>query len=356
MEPFGDVYPFNGLPDAAAWGWNMSNVWRFGDDARRDSAAAWVVRLEAGNLGESEAVSFDAWLSATPENAQAFDAALAVSHAYAEDAPFVARVLSERRAAAGRPAAPPVGRRAVAAMGGLAAAAAVAVIVAPQFAAPPKTQTYVTAKGERRTVQLADGSTLDLDAGTRLSVTLGRDARRVTLEEGQAVFDVVHDVRHPFIIAAGDRTVTDVGTQFDVRRRDGKLSVTVAHGAVEVRPAEGAGGQAYRLHPGQRLDHMEGARVTQVATAQADEVLGWRNGRLVYRGQPLGEVVADLNQQFSTPIRIDDPELAAAPISGVLILDSQDAVIRRLSLLVPIRAVRSDAGVVLRRDGASGGR
>jgi transmembrane sensor len=85
-------------------------------------------------------------------------------------------------------------------------------------------------------------------------------------------------------------------------------------------------------------------------------VLGWRSGRLVYRGQPLSEVVADLNQQFATPIRIDDPALAATPISGVLILDNQDAVIRRLALLVPISAVRSDAGVVLRRDGASGGR
>jgi len=84
--------------------------------------------------------------------------------------------------------------------------------------------------------------------------------------------------------------------------------------------------------------------------------MAWRTGRLVYRGQSLGEVVADLNQQFATPIRIEDPSLAATPISGVLILDNQDAVIRRLSLLVPIRAVRSDAGVVLRRDGAPGGR
>lgn len=329
----------------------MSNVWRFGDDARRDSAAAWVVRLEAGDLGETEALNFDDWLSASADNAAAFDAAMATSQTYDENSHVVARALSERRTAPR-----PVGRRAVLAVGSMAAAAAVAVIVAPQLAGPPKTQTYVTAKGERRTVQLADGSKVELNAGTRLSVTLARDARRVTLDEGQAVFDVVHDARRPFLIAAGDRTVVDVGTQFDVRRRDGRLSVTVAHGAVEVRPSEGLSGKAYRLHPGQRLDHMEGGPVTQVAAAQADEVLGWRSGRLVYRGQTLGEVVADLNQQFSTPIRIDDPSLAATPISGVLILDNQDAVIRRLALLVPISTVRSDAGVVLRRDGASGAR
>ncbi|WP_293679425.1 FecR family protein [uncultured Phenylobacterium sp.] len=329
----------------------MSTIWRFGDDARRASAAAWVVRLEAGDLAEPEAVAFDAWLCASSDNAAAFDAALATSHVYAASAAPAARALAERR-----PAQRPVGRRAIVAVGAVAAAAAVAVIVAPQLAGPAATETYSTGNGQRRTVRLADGSTIDLNAGTRLSVTLGRDARRVTLDEGQAVFDVIHDERRPFVIAAGDRTVTDVGTRFDVRRRDGKLSVTVAHGAVEVRPAEGAAGPAYRLHPGQRLDHVEGGAGSQVAAVEAEDVLGWRFGRLVYRGQPLSEVVADLNQQFPSPIRIEDPALAAAPISGVLILDDQDAVIRRLALLVPISAVRSDAGVVLRRDGAPGGR
>ena len=329
----------------------MSNILRFGDDARRGDAAAWVVRLEAGDLAETEAAILDAWLCASPDNAAAFDATLAISQTYAAQGLNVAEGLARRRVV---PA--PVGRRAVLAMGGLAAAAAVAIIVLPGLTSAPSTETYVTARGERRSVQLADGSRIDLNAGTRLSVTLARDARRVSLDEGQAVFSVAHDSRRPFMIAVGDRTIWDVGTQFDVRRRDGKLSVTVAEGAVEVRPVESVGGRAYRLHPGQRLEHIEGAPAAQVAAAQPQDVLGWRAGRLVYRGQPLSEVVADLNQQFATPIRIEDPSLAATPISGVLILDSQDAVIRRLALLVPVSAVRSGVDVVLRRDGASGSR
>lgn len=330
----------------------MIQARRHGDDARREDAAAWVVRLEAGDLADREAVAFDAWLAATPENAVAFDAALSVSQAYAASGEAIAEALGARRA----PRAPKTndyGRRAVMGMGAMAAAAAVAVVIAPQFAAA-ETETFVTAKGERRTVQLADGSTVDLNGGTRLTVTLARDARRVVLDRGQAVFDVAHAARRPFTIAAGDRTVRVVGTQFDVRRLDGKLSVTVARGAVEVRPSAGATGRAYRLHPGQRLNHAEGASVAQIASTQAEEVLGWRQGRLVYREQPLSEVVADLNQQFATPIRVDDPVLARTPISGVLVIDDQAAVIQRLALLVPIRAVRSDAGVVLRRDVASG--
>jgi transmembrane sensor len=314
----------------------MIQAWRNDDEARRDDAAAWVVRLESGELGDDDAVAFDGWLSARPENAAAFDAALSVSQAYAAAGDQVVRELGARRAAP----PPAVGRRAVIGMGAMAAAAAVAVVVAPQLAAAD-TETYETAKGERRTVRLADGSTIDLNGGTRLSVTLARDARRVTLDQGQAVFDVAHAADRPFTIAAGDRTVRVVGTQFDVRRLGGKLSVTVARGAVEVRPADGASGRAYRLHPGQRLDHVEGAAQARIAAAEPQEVLGWRT-----------EVVDDLNQQFSTPIRVDDPTLAATPISGVLVLDNQAAVIRRLALLVPIETVRSDAGVILRRDPA----
>jgi transmembrane sensor len=326
----------------------MTLSWRYGDEARREDAAAWVVRLEAGDLGETEAVTFDAWLSASPENAAAFDAALAVSHTYAAAGPVVAHQLSQRRAI---PRRPDMGRRAAIGFGAMAATAAFAFVLAPEFTGG-ETQTYATAKGERRTVRLADGSTIDLNGGTRLSVSLGRDARHVTLAEGQAIFDVAHEARRPFFVAAGDRTVRVVGTQFDVRRLAGKVSVTVARGAVEVRPADGAPGKAYRLHPGQRLDHQEGAAVVQVATAEPNEVLAWRTGRLVYRGQPLSEVVTDLNQQFATPIRIEDPALAATPISGVLVLDDQAAVIRRLALLVPISAVRSGSTVVLKRDPA----
>jgi transmembrane sensor len=323
----------------------MSTSGHFGDE-RRQAAADWIVRLRATDLSEADALAFDAWISA-PDNARAYDAALAVDREFAVNAAQVVQGLAERRPAK------PARRGVFIGFGAAAAAAAVAVVVAPQFGSP-KTETYATRHGEQRTITLADGSRLDLNAGTRLTVTLARDVRRVVLDEGQAVFDVAPDHRKPFVIAAGDRIVRVVGTQFDVRRRDGKLAVTVASGTVEVRPAEGAPGQSYRLRPGHRLEHEEGQPGVKVSAAEPAEVLGWRAGRLVYRGQPLSEVVADLNRQFATPLRIEDADLGRTPISGVLVLDDQDAVIRRLALLVPITAVPSEAGLVLRRDGTPG--
>jgi transmembrane sensor len=319
-----------------------------GDDARRAQAADWLVRLQAADATEAEACDFDAWLSADPANAAAYDATLAVALELRSEAGAIAQGLA--KAPPRRPAS-----RAWLIAGGLAAAAALALAVMPYGAfAPPQTQTYATGKGEHRTVKLADGSTLELNAGSSLSVTLGRHERHVAMPQGEAVFDVAADKARPFLIDAGDRTVRVVGTRFDVRHRGDSLSVTVERGVVEVRPNTGLGGRVWRLHPGQRLDTTQGAAAA-VALNAADpqQVESWRAGRLIYRDQPLGEVVADLNEQFVKPIALADPALAQIRVSGVLVLDDQAAVIRRLALLAPIKALPSGQGVLLRSDPAA---
>jgi len=164
---------------------------------------------------------------------------------------------------------------------------------------------------------------------------------------------VAADSSRPFLIDAGDRTVRVVGTRFDVRRRGAELSVTVERGVVEVRPGGERAGRVWRLHPGERLDTTQGDPAVRVAAADPQQVESWRSGRLIYRDQPLADVVADLNEQFSRPIRLEDPALARVPVSGVLVLDDQSAVIRRLALLAPIKALPSGQAIVLRSDPAA---
>jgi transmembrane sensor len=175
----------------------------------------------------------------------------------------------------------------------------------------------------------------------------------VVMPQGEAVFDVAADKARPFLIDAGDRTVRVVGTRFDVRHRGSELSVTVERGVVEVRPGHDLAGRVWRLHPGQKLDTTEGVTAVALTTADPQQVESWRVGRLIYRDQPLGDVVADLNQQFAKPITLEDPALAQVRVSGVLVLDDQAAVIRRLALLAPIKALPLGQGVLLRSDPAA---
>ncbi|MFL5295428.1 MAG: FecR family protein [Phenylobacterium sp.] len=313
-------------------------------------AAGWLARLQRPDITEQDGLEFDAWLAAAPQNAPAYRHALSLWHeleAGADD------ILAELDAAARRPARGLRGRSArrwLAGAGGFAVAAGLALAIMPSFTAgPAAVQAYATGKGQHQRIALGDGSTVDLDAETRLSVSFSKSERRIILADGQAIFDVAHDAHRPFTVQAGDRLIRDIGTQFDVRRRADALTVTVARGRVEVRPVSAeAGGRAFRLDPGQRLE-IDRTSAGQLSTVDPQETFSWRSGRLVYRAQPLADVVADLNRQFVEQTEIADPELGKTPITGVIVLDNPRDVMARLSLMLPIKAVPSERGLKLLR-------
>lgn len=309
-------------------------------------ASDWIARLQSDDLTEADGLAFDNWLGAAPENTHAYDRALAIWNTVGASAQDIVRELAgaeRRRAKQG------LGRRWMVGAGSVAAAAALLIVILPPLTSKLATQTYATANGQHRTVTLADGSKVELNAETKLVVTLARDERRVVMGEGEAIFDVAADSDRPFTINTGHHVVRVVGTQFDVRNRGGGLAVTVARGVVEVGPdPNGAPGRTYILRPGQRLA-IEGASAARLSTIEPAVAFSWRTGRVVYRDEPLSNVVADLNRQFAKPILIADPELGQTPISGVLVMDSQSDVVGRLALMLPITAITSPEGVVLRR-------
>ncbi len=321
----------------------MSNAER--EEQATVDASAWLARLSGDQVDEADARDFDAWLAAAPEHGPAYRRLLADWQTFDRHAEAVLEDLDR----IGRRRRPAMARRGWLALGGAAVAAALALLVLPPaLLQAPTTQVYETARAQHRTVKLADGSTIDMDAETRLKVSFTGARRQVTLEGGQAIFDVTHDTARPFTVAASNHIVRVVGTQFEVRSRDRALTVTVARGRVEVRPETPGTGQTYLLTPGERLAIGEtGIEAMKIVDPQ--ETFSWRSGRLVYRNQPLSDVVADLNREFVQQINIGDPNLAQIPITGVIVLDNPTAVTNRLSLMLPVKTVISAQGLTLLR-------
>lgn len=310
-------------------------------------ASAWLARLQRAEAGEADGLEFDAWLAESPANREAYLAALAAWQAFdgRQDA-----VLDELAAETRRVARRGGATRRWLVGGGMAIAAGLAAVaVLPSMIGPASVQTYATGKGQHQRIILADGSAVDLNAETRLTVRFARRERHVELGDGQAIFDVAHDASRPFTIEASGRAVRVLGTQFDVRNRGGDVTVSVARGSVQVRPvASSKTGQAFVLRPGQRLA-IGRTGVAELSAVDPQEALGWRSGRLVYRGAALSEVVADLNREFARQIEVTDPALARTPVTGVIVLDDQASVAKRLSLMLPVRSVPSERGLLLLR-------
>lgn len=118
------------------------------------------------------------------------------------------------------------------------------------YTVTPKSSTlreYATHVGERRIVLLQDGTRLTLGPLSRVRIApdYGRRSREVTLN-GEAYFAVVHDSRHPFAVLTNNVTITNVGTEFNVRGYNGEVRVAVAKGEVmigEGRPGQMGGGR-----------------------------------------------------------------------------------------------------------------
>jgi transmembrane sensor len=306
-------------------------------------AVDWFVRLQSQSAGEEDWRAFERWLGEDRAHALAFEAVerlwvdldLAKTNVpapvqTAEILPF------KRRRQAG-------GWRVWAAAGGVAAmlVAALAATYLPPPIGPLTGQVVATAKGQRKTTVLADGTRIDLDSATTIAIQLGPNHRLVRLLRGEAAFSVKPDPARPFVVTAADRRITDVGTVFDVLAVDDLLKVTVAQGEVAVAPAPHSPGAPADVKAGHQLLHQIGEPRSTIHLVDAEASMAWRSGRLVYQDAPLQAVAFDLNRYFPTPIRLKDDRAAKLRFSGVLVLDSEDAVVRRLQVFLPVAVERT---------------
>lgn len=313
------------------------------DEEIAAQAAAWVVRLRADDVAVEDLAAATAWMEGDLARRRAFDEAEGLWAATDGLTEAVAPVVD---LAAHRARRRGVGRRWLIAAPAMAAAAAAAVLLVPLLQSAPET-VYRTAPGEVRTVSLDDGSRLQINGGSTLSVRMERGRRRVHMDQAEVLFDVAHDARRPFLIDVGESQVRVVGTAFNIRRSAQDTDVSVLRGVVEVsdlaQPA-----RKVRLTVGQAVRRNDAEARMAVGRADVGAAAGWTQGRRAYDDRPLSEVAADLSRAFPTPVSVA-PDAANIRFSGVILLDDEDAVIARLERFLPVKATRGPQGVRLER-------
>lgn len=165
---------------------------------------------------------------------------------------------------------------------------------------------YHTAIGERETLVLSDGTHVLLNTDTSLRVSLTSSRRVITLNSGEAYFDVVHDASRPFTVLAGNRRIVDIGTKFSVFLHDGQVRVVVSEGQVRVEPLQGTGGEVVFAQANRELIARPASNAIVVAK-QAKEItdeLSWREGMLVFDQKPLSEAAAEFNRYNRRQIQV----------------------------------------------------
>lgn len=164
--------------------------------------------------------------------------------------------------------------------------------------------------GETASVQLSDGSTVELNSGSELKYTRSfGDERRVTLQ-GEAFFDIVKEER-PFIVETFNSSVQVLGTTFNVKAWDNELKTVVALESGIVQVAERSNlSESVQLSPG------ETARVQDdnILLSTNDDglvatSLAWRTGDFSYSEESLDAIFKDIERRFDTDVSIASPSI-----------------------------------------------
>ncbi len=313
-------------------------------------AADFFIDFRAGDGTAAVRARFEKWLRSSPENVQAY---LEIAAAWSElpTADPESRIDVEALLEAAREvkegnvinldpgrvrAASPTSWRHMrrwACVGSTALLLLAALVGLSLWRVNSGAATYETGIGDQRTLILADGSTVMLNALTTIRVRITQRAREITLTRGQAYFHDTDEPARPFIVRAGRSSVRAIGTEFDVNEEPDRTVVTVLAGKVAVAKSfawldgirrrellrELAGPQnslrSVLVSAGEQVtivaQNIRAPNTVDVAAATA-----WMQQRLVFDGTPLEKVAQQFNLYSRRRLIIADPSLRDIGISG----------------------------------------
>jgi transmembrane sensor len=299
-------------------------------------ALDWIIRQRDPAFDDWD--GFAGWLAEDPGHAELYDALASLDRDLDALPPERAPSVVIRPEAPRRPS-----RRLW--LGGAAAAALVAMVALPQLGLFGDPNRIETAAGEHRAITLADGSKIEINGAS--VVELDKDRPRFArLESGEAMFHVVHREGDPFVVEAGAARIVDLGTAFNVVRRERRTTVAVSEGVVLYNPQR----DKVRVTAGQAIEAGDAdSKPPQVHSVDVTNVGGWRTGLLVYNDAPLAVVAEDLKRTAGIEVAIA-PGAEGQFFRGALIIDKDRArTVADLAALSGTVAERRGDGWVLTR-------
>ncbi|HYM34874.1 MAG TPA: FecR domain-containing protein, partial [Steroidobacteraceae bacterium] len=188
--------------------------------------------------------------------------------------------------------------------------------------------TFTTAHGEQRTLQLSDNTIAHMNSDSAIAVTFDSTRRVVNVTRGEVYFEVAKDARRPFEVHASDLLLRDIGTAFDVFRQDKGTVISVAEGQVAVwkdepaniaarsSPQAKAPGLLADLHAGDQVTVLPSHVVEISDSAKVKRTTAWLHQEIVFDHETIAAAAATFNRYNQIQIVIDDPKIADLAISG----------------------------------------
>jgi transmembrane sensor len=299
----------------------------------KEQAITWTIRVRETDFDDWDALT--AWLEADELHSKAFQHMTMLDDMLPD---MIARRASDQwRQATARPQS----RRAFVLRGSIAAAI-VAVFGLSVLSVQYLPYSVETSAGERESITLADGSRIDLNGNTRIALSRN-NPRRAELEQGEALFNVVHNERQPFIVKVGGAVVEDAGTVFNIIRDGATTEVGVSAGSVIYNPAT----DRVALKAGSAIRATDQNKEAEVFATSVAAVGSWQRNQLTYNNAPLGRVATDLSRSLGEPITVST-KVQRMRFTGTINLQKDAGrFFDEAAPVLDVRAKRAKAGWIL---------
>jgi len=319
----------------------------------QSQAAKWLAKLDAHHPAAEDLEGFRRWVNEHPDNRQAFEE---VAEFWDEMNVLTQIVLPREEQDTGREKRHQSPGTRWWPAGFVAAMLLVVATLFVPWNQSPSPIIYSTEVGESQSIELPDHSTVFLNTNSRIEVVYNDQLRGIKLLQGEAHFDVHHDPTRPFEVYARTGTVRAVGTAFSVHLRSADVEVIVTEGVVEIAAAHPSATdqpaasltsdqlQEVQLASAARLDQtfqvkagnsavFDPFKIEQITLAAEDQVeqkLSWREGLLVFDGEPLAMVVEEVSRYTSLKIIIPERKAREMKVGGVFKIGDTESMFEAL--------------------------
>ncbi len=207
------------------------------------------------------------------------------------------------------------------------------------FKAAPKLYSsveIVSPLGARTNFELPDGTKGCLNSGSTLSYETGFLHERSVHLTGEAWFDVTHQDNNPFNVYTKHLQIEDLGTQFSVAAysEDETTDVVLQQGKVKVHGLDKL--FEYAMKPDEKYSYIIDKQKGNIQKVNAEQLSAWKDGLLIFRSEPLSDVLKRIGRWYNVDIVLNDPYLEKMKYRATFQEEQLEEVIRLISLTVPI--------------------